>query len=280
MSGFGGQGQRPMMRDMVDYPGFLEIKLPHYARGSVSLMTAPKAIGPVRYAERDALEPISRASTRRARDAGFVETFWTVPSPGIVAARCERALSLAENVDAVAAALRTEYEAMIAAGHVLQVDAPDLAMERHTLFADRPLREFLGFVDAPSPRSIARSRTCRAIACDYTSAGATTRRRTPATSSSTRCCRICYRSARRRARALDGQPAPRPRAPLPRAARLPEGVLLVAGVIDTTTNYVEHPEVVAERIEQAAIAVGDARRVLAGTDCGFDTAAGMGQVAE
>ena len=56
--------------------------------------------------------------------------------------------------------------------------------------------------------------------------------------------------------------------------------MLIAGVIDTTTNYVEHPEVVAERLEMAARAVGDPRRVLAGTDCGFDTSAGLGQVAE
>jgi 5-methyltetrahydropteroyltriglutamate--homocysteine methyltransferase len=55
---------------------------------------------------------------------------------------------------------------------------------------------------------------------------------------------------------------------------------VIAGVIDTTTNYVEHPEVVAERIERAAEAVGDPRRVLAGTDCGFATAAGFGDVAE
>jgi 5-methyltetrahydropteroyltriglutamate--homocysteine methyltransferase len=57
-------------------------------------------------------------------------------------------------------------------------------------------------------------------------------------------------------------------------------MVLVAGVIDTTTNYVEHPEVVADRIIRAAEAVGDPRRLLAGTDCGFDTAAGLGEVAE
>ena len=56
--------------------------------------------------------------------------------------------------------------------------------------------------------------------------------------------------------------------------------LLVAGVIDTTTNYIEHPEVVADRIERVAHAVGDPRQVLAGCDCGFDTSAGMGRVAE
>jgi 5-methyltetrahydropteroyltriglutamate--homocysteine methyltransferase len=61
---------------------------------------------------------------------------------------------------------------------------------------------------------------------------------------------------------------------------LPDEMLLIAGVIDPTTNYVEHPEVVAERIATAARAVGDPRRVLAGTDCGFDTSAGLGEVAE
>jgi 5-methyltetrahydropteroyltriglutamate--homocysteine methyltransferase len=61
---------------------------------------------------------------------------------------------------------------------------------------------------------------------------------------------------------------------------LPADWVLVAGVIDTTTNYVEHPEVVAERLELATRAVGDPHRVLAGTDCGFDTSAGLGQVAE
>jgi len=61
---------------------------------------------------------------------------------------------------------------------------------------------------------------------------------------------------------------------------LPRDWLLIAGVIDTTTNYVEHPEVVAERIELAARAIGDPRRVLAGTDCGFDTSTGCGCVAD
>ena len=60
----------------------------------------------------------------------------------------------------------------------------------------------------------------------------------------------------------------------------PKDRALVCGVIDTTTNYVEHPEVIADRLELAARAVGDPHRVLAGTDCGFGTAAGLGEVAE
>ena len=61
---------------------------------------------------------------------------------------------------------------------------------------------------------------------------------------------------------------------------LPADMLLVAGVIDTTTNYVEHPEVVAERLERATDALGDPRRILAGTDCGFGTAAGFASIAD
>jgi 5-methyltetrahydropteroyltriglutamate--homocysteine methyltransferase len=60
---------------------------------------------------------------------------------------------------------------------------------------------------------------------------------------------------------------------------LPERMNLIAGVIDTTSNYVEHPEVVADRIERVARAVGEPRRIIAGTDCGFDTSAGLGDVA-
>jgi 5-methyltetrahydropteroyltriglutamate--homocysteine methyltransferase len=60
---------------------------------------------------------------------------------------------------------------------------------------------------------------------------------------------------------------------------LPDGMVLVAGVIDTTTNYVEHPEVVADRLLRIVDAVGEPARVVAGTDCGFDTSAGIGDVA-
>ena len=61
---------------------------------------------------------------------------------------------------------------------------------------------------------------------------------------------------------------------------LPADINLIAGVIDTTTNYIEHPEVVAERIVRVAQAIGDPRRVIAGTDCGFETTTGLAPVAE
>ena len=90
-----------------------------------------------------------------------------------------------------------------------------------------------------------------------------------------------YQMPGRRAGAVARQPAPRARAPLPDAAtRCPTAGCSSPASIDPTTNYVEHPEVVADRLEIAARAIGDPHRLLAGTDCGFDTAAGLGTVAE
>lgn len=284
ISGFGGQAQRPLMRDLALHPAFLELMLPHYTRGSVSLLTAPKAIAAVRYENRAPLDAdLARfADVAAAQPQRFAETFWTAPSPGIVACAMqnEHYASLGEYVDAVAEALRTEYEAVVAAGHVLQIDAPDLAMERHTLFADRPEHEFFDFVDATVaalnralaviPPERVRLHVCWGNyegphTCDVP-LEALLPHLIPARVGALVLSMANPRHAHEH-RVLARQP-------------LPASWLLIAGVIDTTTNYVEHPEVVAERIEAAARAVGDPHRVLAGTDCGFDTAAGMGQVAD
>ncbi len=227
ISGFGGQAQRPLMRDLALHPAFLELMLPHYTRGSVSLLTAPKAIGAVRYENRAPLDAdLARfAAVAAAQPQRFAETFWTAPSPGIVACAMqnEHYASLGEYVDAVAEALRTEYEAVVAAGHVLQIDAPDLAMERHTLFADRPEHEFLDFVDATIAalnRALAAvpPERVRLHVCWGNYEGPHT-------------CDVpleallphLIRRARRRAGALDGEPATRARAPragAPAAARV------------------------------------------------------------
>jgi 5-methyltetrahydropteroyltriglutamate--homocysteine methyltransferase len=284
MSGFGGESQRPLMRDLAAYPSFVRLKAPEFARDMVSLMRAPRALGPVRSLggsacaeECDALAEIVAAQPR-----GFAECFVTAPSPGIVAAALGNAhyATLEAYVDAVAEALRPEYETIASHGFVLQIDAPDLAMERHTLFADRPLADFIAFV------SHVVDATNRALA------------NVPRERVRLHVCWGNYEGPHTH----DVDLAPL----LPHVYRAGVGALvlsmanprhahehrvlaehpppsdwnLVAGVIDTTTNYVEHPEVVAERIERAAAAIGDPRRVLAGTDCGFATAAGLGEVAE
>jgi 5-methyltetrahydropteroyltriglutamate--homocysteine methyltransferase len=285
LSGFGGQSDRPVPRDITDFQTFLRLKMPDFAREQVSLMHAPKAIGDVRHVNRS---PIERecAAFRAMLDAqpagAFTEPFMTATSPGIVAAAMlnEHYASDDDYVLAVADALRPEYAYIVAQGFVLQVDCPDLAMERHTSYADRPLADFQRYVErnvaalnralAGLPRDRVRVHVCwgnyeaphhhdvpmqEILPLLYAAHGGA--------------LVLPFANARHAHewRCLERTP-------------LPGDWLIVAGVIDTTTNYVEHPEVVADRIERVAHAVGDPSRVLAGTDCGFDTSAGLGEVAE
>ncbi len=284
LSGYGGQSQRSVPQDIIHYRSFLDLKLPDFSRRMVSVMNAPKAIGAVRYVDRSLVEKECADYQRIAGEqpSRFTESFMTAASPGIVAAAMlnEYYPSLDAYVGAVADALKTEYEHIVAQGFILQLDCPDLAMERHLTFAERPLADFLHFVDGTIgainralqniPRDRVRMHVC------WGNYEAPHHLDVPLDD-------ILPHLYEARVGALMLSMAN------PRHAHeyrcfgrcpLPDDMLLVTGAIDTTTNYIEHPEVVAERIERAAHAVGDPRRVLAGTDCGFDTAAGLGEVAE
>jgi len=282
LSGFSGESKRPPVKDVVAYPSFRALM---QSRGRVSLLTAPpRATGDVRYVDRGPLdrELAGYGKALAGQPRQFVESFWTAPSPGIVASAMQNDHygSLAEYVNAVADALQTEYEAIVAQGFVLQIDAPDLAMERHRLFADRPLEEFLDFVEltvaainralANVPRDKVRLHVCwgnyegpHTFDVPFDDLAARLYQ--------ARVGALVLSMANPRHAHEHKSFAKHP---------LPRDWNLVAGVIDTTTNYVEHPEVVADRIETAAKAVGDPRRVLAGTDCGFDSSTGVGLVAE
>jgi 5-methyltetrahydropteroyltriglutamate--homocysteine methyltransferase len=152
MSGFGGQSQRPLLSDVWSYPSFVE-NMAAMLRGrvKVDLLHAPKAVGDVRYIDRAPLEKECDDYLRiaAASKPGFVESFMTAPSPGIIAAAMlnEHYRSLEDYVAALSDALRVEYETIVSRGMVLQIDAPDLAMERHVSYADRPLTDFIGFVE-------------------------------------------------------------------------------------------------------------------------------------
>jgi len=255
------------------------------SQARVSLLASPpRARGPVRYADRGPLDrELAAYRGVLAEQAGeFAETFWTAPSPGIVASAMQNDYydSLSDYVNAVADALRAEYEAIVAAGHVLQIDAPDLAMERHRLFAERPLEDFLAFVDLVVA---ALSRALAGIPQDKVRLHVCWGNYEGPHTFDVPLEALVERLYTARVGALVLSMAnPRHAHEHKTLARhpLPRDWNLVAGVIDTTTNYVEHPEVVAERIETAAKAVGDPKRVLAGTDCGFDTSTGFGVVAE
>ena len=284
MSGFGGQSNRALMRDIVYLPSFLALKVREYERPMVSLLSAPQARDEVRYVDRAPLEQECAAYWRlaAAQPQRFLEAFMTAPSPGIIAAAMlnEYYAHFEDYVFALAAALRTEYRYIVEQGFVLQLDCPDLAMERHTSFADRPLGDFLDFVDlviaaindavTGLPRDRIRLHVCWG---NYEG---------PHTFDVPLDALLPHLYQAHVGALVLSLANPRHAHEADCFVRhpLPDDMLLVAGVIDTTTNYVEHPEVVAERIARAACSVGDPRRVLAGTDCGFDTAAGMGQVAE
>ncbi len=285
LAGFGGAWQRPPRADIERYPVFkaaLESQL--RGREAVSNFAPPKALGEVRYLDPALVERECREFRAALDDAhvDFVEPFLTAPSPGIVAAavRNEHYASETEYLDALAAALKVEYEAIVANGFLLQLDCPDLALERHVSYQHRPLDEFLAFVERVIsainrsllnvPRDRVRMHVCWGNYEGPHDCDVPLQKILP----------ILYHA---KVGALVLPFAnPRHGHEVTCLERLPppKDHVIVAGVIDSTTNFVAHPEVVAERIERVARALGDARRVIAGTDCGFDTSAGMGRVAE
>jgi 5-methyltetrahydropteroyltriglutamate--homocysteine methyltransferase len=285
MSGFGGSWKRWPRADVERYPVFktaLETQLA--GKEAVSHFAPPKVVGEVRYVDATLVHAECRGF-RRVLDElgdGFVEAFLTAPSPGIVAAavRNEHYDSDDSYLEALGKALKIEYEAVVGEGFVLQLDCPDLALERHVSFQQRPLGAFLEFVEKvvatinraleSIPRDRVRMHVCwgnyeAPHDCDVPLAEILP----------------VLRQARVGALVLPFA-NPRHAHEIYCLAQTPlaEDQIVVAGVIDSLTNFVEHPEVIAERIERVVRAVGDPRRVIAGTDCGFDTSAGMGRVAE
>jgi 5-methyltetrahydropteroyltriglutamate--homocysteine methyltransferase len=284
MSGFGGTWQRTPPADVERYPEFKQARNAQLAgKEAVSSFAPFKAIGAVRYDNPDLVRAECHAfrATLDALGAGFVEPFLTAPSPGIIAAAVRNEYYDTDDayLAALGAALRVEYEAIVGAGFLLQLDCPDLALERHVSYQDRPVNAFLGFAEkvvatinaaiAGIPPARVRMHACWGNYegphdCDVPLAEILP----------------VLRQARVGALVLPfANPRHAHEIGCLAATPLAPDQIIVAGVIDTLTNFVEHPEVVAERIERVARAVGDPARVIAGTDCGFDTSAGMGRVA-
>jgi 5-methyltetrahydropteroyltriglutamate--homocysteine methyltransferase len=217
----------------------------------------------------------------------FTETFVTAASPGIISTTFLRDENNpdyktdAEYIFGIAAEMKKEYELIVSQGHILQLDAPDLAMERAFMYQDRPLREFLDRIKihieamnmalADIPPEKVRLHVCFGnwdgphvddvdleplLPIIY---------RAKVGALSIACANPRHQHDWR---TLKKKPPPR-------------GMILIPGVVDVTTNYVEHPETVAERIELFVdVMGGDPSRIIAGTDCGFSTVAGYTMVAE
>ncbi|MGA8681409.1 MAG: methionine synthase [Acidimicrobiales bacterium] len=277
MTGFGGTSERRLMADLRAHPDYLELALPQRQHAQVNLMRARAGVGDVAYGDTKEVD----AECASVAGAGFLETFMTAASPGIVAAAMENRHypTREEYLGAVAAALATEYRAIVGHGLLLQVDAPDLALERHTLFADRSIEDFLVWVDlvvaaingalSGIDRAAVRLHVCWGNYEGPHTEDVPLDDLLPRLYEANVGALVVSMANARHAhefRCFARNP-------------LPEHMALVAGVIDTTSNYVEHPEVVADRLERVVEAVGDPTRVIAGTDCGFETTAGLGAVA-
>ena len=279
MCGFGGESKRPPARDQVEFPSYARqtaARFPHSAR----VANAPAALSAIEYVNGN---PI-REDADRLRKGGtaFSETFMTAPSPGIVATTMinQHYDSHEAYLVALATALGNEYRAIYEAGHVLQVDSPDLAMERHRFFGhlDEPaflkqLELHVAAINAAIgdiPRDRVRLHVCwgnndgpHIYDIAMTS--------------------ILPELYRANVGALSiefANPRHQHEYEALRAHPLPSSILLIPGVLDTTTNFVEHPQIIARRLHEAVAVVGDRERVIAGTDCGFGTFAGREYVAE
>src|SRR5262245_30005419 len=286
LSGLGGSWERPARADVERYPEFKRMWIEqHASRTQVSALGGlPKAIGEVRYLDDDAINDECRhfQAVLGENPGVFAEPFMSAPSPGILAmaVRNEHYDTLETYLAALGTALAHEYEAIVTSGLLLQVDAPDLALERHITYKDQPVAKFVEFVEQVVaainqalrhvPRNRVRLHVCWGNSESPHDCDVPLDDILPALQQANVGGFVLPFANPRHAHEFRCF-AKRP---------LADDQVLVAGVIDSLTNFVEHPEVVADRIERAAAVIGDPSRVQAGTDCGFDTSAGWGRVAE
>ena len=283
MSGFAGESKRRRSREYEEFPAFAAEVGRRFPRRSKS-NSAPQATGPVRYNTRSEIErEIARFHRSLSKTAiSFVETFMTAPSPGIIATTMHNAFydSHEAYVNALAHEMRVEYLAIHEAGLLLQIDAPDLAMERTMFAQDMSDEEFIAMCEI------------------HVHAINSALQGIPADRVRLHCCWGNWEGPHIHDIALAkvlpvvleanvgglsiefANPRHQHEYDAFRKLPLPPQMVLLPGVIDTTTNIVEHPEVVARRLQQAVDVVGDRERVIASTDCGFGTFAGYEWVAE
>jgi len=276
LDGFGGTSHPLQYQDLVPFP---ELARRVFGDPGRSRRRTPGCNGPVR--PRDGAAVAEDVANLRAAMAGTTaaEGFLTAASPGLISLFFHNGHYPTHEayLEAIAAAMRPEYEAIVAAGFVLQLDCPDLAMGRHIQFAALGLEEF---------RAMAR---LHIAALDRAVAGL------PPDRMRIHLCWGNYEGPHHcdvpLADIIDLVLAARPaglsfEAANPRHAhewtlfervKLPEGKVLIPGVIESKSNFIEHPELVAQRIGHYAHLVGR-DNVIAGSDCGYGTWVGQAAV--
>ena len=279
LEGFSEEGSTEVPKPHLDMQPFPDLQR------RMALLTGPRrfkrvtCIGPVKVRERETLAR-DLANLRAASTAARpFDSFMNAASPGVVTSFLPNAYYPTHEayVEAVAEAMAEEYEAIVAAGFVLQVDCPDVAMSRHTGFQALSEADFLKraafHIDALNhalrrvPADMVRIHVCWG---NYEG---------PHTHDLD-LAKIVDVVLRAKAQAISLEAA-NPRHEHEWAiwedTALPADKILMPGMIDTSTNYVEHPDLVAQRIVRFAQVVGR-ERVIASTDCGFGTAAGHGKI--
>ena len=270
LSGFAGHEPAKPRLDTRDHPNFLAA-LERMTGSNVARRAV--CVGPIAWRDR---EPLAQdlANLRAALDqVSVVEGFMTAASPGLVPVFQTNSYYPTHEayVEAIAAAMQEEYEAIVNAGFVLQLDCPDLAMAHHTSFQDLNETDFLkraafhvevlnhALRNVPADRA-------RIHICWGNYEGPHTHD-LPVT-------KIIDIAFKARVQAFSIEAA-NPRHDHEwedlKAIKIPDDKILIPGVIDSTTNFVEHPRLVAQRIGRYAQVV-DRERLIAGVDCGFGTA--------
>ena len=277
-TGFSGDSPRNAPADLKQFPSFLERLAnsggtPQYARPMCTGEVTSNGQGELQ-ADIDNLKAGMAAH-------GATRGFMNAASPGVISLflQNQHYATREAYLAALADAMKEEYETIVGAGLDLQLDCPDLALSRHMLFADLSDDEFVKIaamhVEALNHalRDIDPARVRVHICwgnyegphvCDIDMDKVFT------TLMNTRARYVLFETSNPRH-------AHEWTVFRDRASEIPDDKVLVPGVVDTTTNFVEHPELVAERIARFVGIVG-AERVIAGSDCGFGTFAGFGAV--
>ena len=271
MSGFGGISKRRRGREFEEFPELvasLMRRFPHVSKQQ----NAPECQRELKYLDIKPLESeIARFKTIAA--GKFAEAFMTAPSPGIISTTMLDAFygSQDKYLSAISREMKNEYRAIAKAGLLLQIDAPDLAMDRTMMYRDLDDAGFVKAVErhvrainegiAGIPREQVRLHVCYGNWEGPHVHDIPLEKILPALYQAQVGALSIEFSNPRHAHEYSAL----------RKHPLPKDMLLVPGVIETTSNFVEHPEVVARRIEDAVAAVGERERVVVGTDCGFGT---------
>ena len=282
VKGFSGESSRPIRLDNKDFPDFAEMGAERLRLAS-RVMINPAAREELTYDNLAECQEECGQFLRlvRAADKKFSECFMTAASPGIVTTTMmnEYYESHEKYLAAIAREMKKEYETIHKQGLILQLDCPDLAMERSWFFQELTLPQFQERVqqhiqainDAVTniPKEQIRLHVCWGNS------------NSPHVNDVPLGDILPYLyEANVGALSLElANPRHQHEYKLFKQYPLPDSMVLIPGVIDSTVNYVEHPEVVADRICQIVDAVGDRSRIIASTDCGFGTFAGLGSVA-